>query len=375
MFHLMIILAVADTCTKTISVDLSKPIVVKEKFTTQGTVCINSSQPNLAIVLEYENNDYSSLIFRTISPRAETFGPYKTKDEIGGFYFGKSTGSIEIKFDKEGDLNFGVIAFPSVCEEMILSNKMQNEVKITNDKNKEPITGFNKTLCYWQFSAEEIKYEVKVETQKDHDFLTFVRDGTANVTYSGEMKDEFSVYPSTSSYAVWESDSSIESSMVRIYSRSANYNYKAIKQYFKQSEGVLIIHYKYFGLTDGEIAGIVCGVLIAVLIILIIICACCGCCCACCYSCCCCCWCKNVKRRRCCRSKKQIESPSTSSGMESKEKAENNECTPPIMSDQVSQPNPTPYAPQYPVYPQYVQTPQNVPVYPPQNYGYYNGQP
>lgn len=368
--HLLFICAAADSCNKTIIVDPSKPIVIKERFNGQGTVCINTLYPNLAIVLEYDKNDYDNIKFHTTSPLAKTYGPYEVYEEIGGFYFGKNLGSVEIEFKKEGRLNLGAIVFPEACKEMILSSKSFDEVKITNDGDKEPSTGNDRTLCYWLFSLEEIKYKINVRTQKDHDFLSFVRNGTANRTYSGEMKDDFTIFPSTSSYAVWESDNSVKSDSIKIYSHASNYNYKAIKQYFKQSDDVLPIHFKYYGeLDDGEIAGIVVGALIVTMIILIILCACCGCCCACCYSCCCCCWCQNARERRCCSKKGKVrDTSSSSSSMKVKVKTHESEYTPPIMKNQPPQANQVLYAPVYPVYPQYEQVQQKQQAYQQQPY-------
>lgn len=81
-----------------------------------------------------------------------------------------------------------------------------------------------------------------------------------------------------------------------------------ISIYFKQSDDVLIIYYKYWdGFTVEWIIGVAFGFLSIMVVLLIIILVYYVCLCERCYLCCCCYLCRSFKRRKCCSSKKQIE--------------------------------------------------------------------
>lgn len=375
MFSVFLVMSLADGCSKSYEVEPMKPLIVSETMERGSVVCINTSYPNLAFILNKGKNDYEDIIFHTNHPNKQMYGPYTDDDNLGGFFFGKSIGSVEIIFEERSKLRFGAVVYSEACKDMVISSKRNEKIQLVK-KNRDTLyeTGKDRTLCYWYYNNKEIEYKIGIVTQADHDFLIFARDGFANKTYSGTKSDRLKVYPKNSNMIIWESDSTIESDAVNVVIKADEEYDEYVKAAFKQDNEIFLLHFVHEGLNDTAISLISVFSSIAVIVILIVLCACCGWCCPCCYKCCCCCCCcKNVKPKGCCCCKCGLENNDTIVGDTSshspyhKQPDNENAYIPPVADYSQQQPN-VMYAPQYvPAYPQYAQPYPAGPNYPNQD--------
>lgn len=369
MFSCLFFFGLSDSCTVYYNVVELRPVIISENFDEEQTICINTTLPRMAFAF------YNSPIYEEITVRTndKVLGPFKSKNDIGGYYLGSSSGSVEIKA-LEGKLEFGAIVYPSECVDMVISSKSSDVFEVKEDSN-DPlyITGFDRYLCYWYFTTEKKKYQIEVDTEEEHDYLMFVRNGFENKNFSGKMKEELTISPQSSRLIIWKSDASQQSDYAKVdFERTGN-RFFVKKSFNADDHDPVEIILEYEKLTGLEIFGITFGVIAWLSIVIGIILACTGNCCLCCYRCCCCCCCcKHVKPKKCCCCCKNPEyatedsdDSSVSSVNENRKKTEAMSSTNQVPAPYQQNETNVMFAPQYiPSYPEYLQAPQEGPVYP-----------
>lgn len=136
------------------------------------SICLNATIGFLAVTLNIWD-DTKVYTTRSFKGKVTEDGPYSTSDDIGGFDFGKSIGTVIIRARKSTDVSVGAFAFSKNLTFRIFSNHPDDEISFTKtDTETLPITP-NQCVEYFNGSPGQQNYEVKLQYTTNNGDLYF----------------------------------------------------------------------------------------------------------------------------------------------------------------------------------------------------------
>ncbi|KAH0791426.1 hypothetical protein GPJ56_004641 [Histomonas meleagridis] len=115
-------------------------------------ICLNITRSRTAILL----NTFAYTTMETFTKCNQSYclqGTFSVEDNIGGFWFGDEEGIFTIQSNQEGSnfVSFGAAVFPFNCDDILLSNSLQDSLYITAESQK--------TYCYFNSALGDNRYE------------------------------------------------------------------------------------------------------------------------------------------------------------------------------------------------------------------------
>lgn len=220
-----------------------------------------------------------------------SYGPYTTSDYIGGFSFGKRTGSIVVACHSVGTFSFGSIVFPDYCDTRIITNRIEDELSLERDStDKDGDTGSGRNLCYYGgIKSSQATYDLKIDTL-DTDKLYFER-GSHKVNFSGITETSIKFIRGEEHMIHWNSAVHENQSSAKVWVRVIQMDPSGFC-YIREtinSDGYYTIKGTWNPSHFPGWAIILIAVGAIMVVIIIVASVCCGCC-ACCAGCCACCF-------------------------------------------------------------------------------------
>ena len=257
MFLSLVNIALCSQCTETI--DMRDGPFVYEKVVPAGsTVCINSSDPFLALILnKWARATVYTHVYRT--SRTITYGPYFENGGVGGFDFGNSPASVDITVFSTETLSFGAANFDSGVQMRILSNH-PDEILSFADGHESIEIKADQEIQYFNAAPGERRYEVQLDVQPS-DHLSFTGRDTS-VSYTGQTEFTRSTTSETAEVVMWKTNSSVGqlSQRVDMSVKTPKFKPKRYARIVSNGNGYNVVPvFDLCQLSAGEITGIALG--------------------------------------------------------------------------------------------------------------------
>lgn len=227
-----------DTCNEYVDLNTSakNPVIYSKKNIKKGTViCVNASSIYMSIIFhtwnnfeaktfridtrpkkinESDKNSFTNLIskdsqkiftdfkrqnnqsisnFRIKNEGNQTIiiedGPYKEKDNIIGFYFGRYLGQVQLKALKNNAaLSFGSIIFHEKSTLRIISNSKQDTLKFLEprvyNRSRYPC---HRHIQYFNGLPGSQSYNIDMSLDEEEDYLNFRNSRRCSMNFTGDL--------------------------------------------------------------------------------------------------------------------------------------------------------------------------------------------
>ena len=183
------------------------PFVYEQSVEAGSTICINSTDPFLALIM----NTWDSASVYTheyTSKRIITHGPYSAGGEVGGFAFGNTQSSADIFVSARTTISFGVTNLDPTSNLRILSNHPDEFFSLTADPRESIAIQSNQKIQYFNSAPGVRVYAIDMDAVPS-DHLLFTGRGTS-VSYTGCTSFTRSTSTDTVELVTWQANSSDE---------------------------------------------------------------------------------------------------------------------------------------------------------------------
>lgn len=177
-------------CTKTYLIG-NTPVFISEKLIPTDILCINSTSDNMGVIF----NRCMAIMAKAYIDKGgniTSYGPYYVfRQLLGGLYFSRPNSSVilmihDVNFE-EINVTISAFHFPKDCQSRIFSNRLHDTIQLNWEKRPNNGTIYqNQTFCYFNGAASDRNYVISMFTHANEANLSFYRNHTDIVRYTGK---------------------------------------------------------------------------------------------------------------------------------------------------------------------------------------------
>ena len=184
----------------------SIPQIISRSLAKDEILCINVIKTYTAVILNSWKKSIVNAYHTNSSEEMIHSGPYSKINDIGGFDFANTTGSVLITAVSETTINFGIYVYNNSNGVRIISNDPDDHISLDDDSDDALLIQNNQHLEYFNSAPASQTYDIDISTEPDTDTLTFFFSNKQIQEYSGTLKDTVKTASGNPVVVIWRTD-------------------------------------------------------------------------------------------------------------------------------------------------------------------------